>query len=117
MAYTKKARKFGRKRDEKKAFFRSLTRSLILHERIKTTEARAKSLRPFVEKLVTKAGKDGLSVRRSLLSVLGNDKKIVDKLIKEIAPKYKDRPGGYLRITKIEQKQGDDRKIAVIEFV
>ena len=96
---------------------RSLARSVILHDRIKTTEARAKSIRPYVEKLVTKAKKNDLPTRRLLLSRFNNDKKVTNKLLTVIAPKYANRPGGYTRITKIEPKPGSGRRVAVIEFV
>lgn len=107
-------RKFGRKRDQKKALLRGLAEALILHEKIKTTEAKAKELRPFIEKLVTKARKNTLASRRDLLKLFSN--KIVNKLIK-ISEKYKTRPGGYTRIIKLGTRQTDSAKITRIEFV
>ena len=117
MAYRRKTRKFGRERDIRNHFMRSLARSVILHGRVRTTVARAKEIRPYVEKLVTKAGKDTLAMRRLLLSRLSNDEAVVRKLFREIGPKYRDRQGGYTRITKVEPRPGSARTVAVIEFV
>lgn len=96
---------------------RSLARSVILHGRVKTTEARAKSIRPYVEKLVTKAGKNDLATKRLLLSRLNNDTVLVKKLTEEVGPKYRQKKGGYTRITKVEPRTGSERTVAVIEFV
>lgn len=112
-----KIRKFGRVRRQRVALMRGLVRSLIIHEKIKTTEAKAKSLRPMIEKMLTRAKVDSVHNRRVLSAKLGNDPEVVDRLIKEIAPKYKDRNGGYTRITKIVSQSADARKNAIIEFV
>ena len=117
MAYHKRGRKFGRTRDQRKQMMRSLARSVILHTRVQTTEARAKSIRPYLEKIVTKAAVNDLATRRLLLGRFNNDKVVVKKLLEEVGPKYKDRNGGYTRITKIEHRPGSGRKEAVIEFV
>ena len=118
MAYTRKAKRvFGRERDQKCALMRSLARALILNERIKTTEAKAKSLRPFVERLVTKSRENSLSRIRHLNVVLGNDNTVVSKLMKNIAPRYIDRNGGYTRIIKLHAANGSGRTEAIIEFV
>lgn len=109
-------RKFGRKTDERQAFMRSLALALIESGKIRTTEARAKELRPFIEKLVTKGREGTLASRRVVTSRLGGDSG-VKKLCDEIAPKYKDREGGYTRITKLPVRPGDASKMAVIEFV
>lgn len=116
MRHHVKNRKFGRKTDERRAFKRSLARALILREKIKTTEARAKELRPFIEKLVTKGLEGTLSSRRLIISHLGSVEG-VKKLCDEISPRYKKRGGGYTRITKLSRRQGDASKMAVIEFV
>jgi large subunit ribosomal protein L17 len=108
-------RKFGRKTDERRALLKSLARSLVLEGRIKTTEAKAKEVRPMVEKLVTKGRNVTLANRRSLISSLG-DEKAVAKLIKT-AEGYEGRQGGYLRIVKMLPRKGDAAKMAVIEFV
>lgn len=109
-------RKFGRVRRQRKALISGLARSLILHERIETTEAKAKELRPFIEKLITTGSKQTVAARRDILSKI-TDKEAVKKLVDTIAPKYKERQGGYTRIIKLPQRAGDAAKIAVIEFV
>ena len=96
---------------------RSLARSVILHTRVQTTEARAKSIRPYLEKIITKAAVNDLPTRRLLLSRFNNDAVVVKKLLEELGPKYKDRKGGYTRITKAESRPGSGRAVAVIEFV
>lgn len=111
-------RKFGRVKKVREALLRLLARALILEGKIKTTEAKAKELRPFVEKLVTKAKNATLVSRRLLISRLGAvEKEPVKILIDVIAPKYKTRSGGYTRIIKIAPRKSDGSKMAVIEFV
>ena len=116
MRHHVKNRKFGRKTDERKAFMRSLAQALIQREKIKTTEARAKELRPFVEKLISKGREGTLASRRIIISRLGDDND-VKKICDDISPRYKERSGGYTRITKLPQRPGDASKMAVIEFV
>jgi large subunit ribosomal protein L17 len=117
MAYTKKARTFGRKSGERQALMRSLARSLVLHERISTTEAKAKELRPFVERLVTYAKQNTLASRRLTKARLGDDE-AVKKLFEAIAPRYTDRAGGYTRVVKRTARGSNDaRKLAYIAFV
>jgi len=96
---------------------KGLALALIAHGRIETTEAKAKELRPIIEKLITKANVGTLSSRRLVISRLYNLTSEASKLIDEIAPKYKSRTGGYTRITKLPRRQGDASKMAVIEFV
>ncbi len=108
-------RKFGRKTDERRALLRSLARSLVLEGHIKTTQARAKEIRPLVEKMVTRGKVDSVSNRRLLESLLG-DAITVKKLL-ETAKQYTTRPGGYLRIVKMGPRKGDASPMAVIEFV
>lgn len=108
---------FGRVRNQRTALMRSLARALVLNGQIETTEAKAKSLRPYVEKLVTKAKEDTLSNRRHILARLGNDKETMEKLFTEIAPKYKDQKGGYTRVVKSPRVLEDGRKVAYISFV
>ena len=93
---------------------RSLARSLINKIR---TSTKAKALRPFVEKLVTKAKGDSLSARRLIVARLGGSEREVAKLFSDIAPRYKDRMGGYTRIAKVNAHKTDGRDVAVIEFV
>ena len=117
MAHTKRKRKFGRKSQQRKEFLRSLARSLILHEKIKTTQARAKALRPEIEKIITKARSSALATRKLLLSRFKNDEVVVEKLLTDLGPRYKNRAGGYTRIIKIETTPGTGRTVAIIEFV
>ncbi len=107
MRHHDKERKFGRQEDERRAFLRSLARNLILKEAIVTTEARAKSLRPFVERLITKSKVDSVANRRLVLARLGNSKDATNKLFSTLGPRYKDRAGGYVRIVRIAQRAGD----------
>jgi large subunit ribosomal protein L17 len=108
-------RKFGRKTDERRALLGGLCRSLIIRGKIKTTEAKAKEIRPMVEKLLTKAKSATLANRRALVSILG-DEKTATKIIKT-AGAYTDRAGGYTRIIKMGPRKGDAAPMAVIEFV
>jgi large subunit ribosomal protein L17 len=113
--HKKVGRKFGRKRDQRRALLRSLACNLITQEKIKTTEAKAKELRPFIEKFITRAKIDNLSNRRLLISKIGI--KSAKKLFNQIAPKYKERKGGYTRIIKLPPRKTDASKMAIIEFV
>ncbi len=111
-------RKFGRVRRQRTALLRSLAVSLIDNEKIKTTEAKAKELRPFIEKLITKSKEDSVPVRRLLISKLGDGTNFVaKKLTEKIAPKYKNCAGGYTRIIKLSPRKGDGSPMAQIEFV
>lgn len=117
MAYTKKARVFGRSRNQRRALLRSQARSLVLEERISTTEAKAKELRSFVERLVTYGKKNTLASRRLAKSRLGDDA-AVKKLFDTLAPRYADRAGGYTRVVKRAKRGSNDaRKLAYIAFV
>lgn len=117
MRHRKEGRKFHRMRGQRRAFLRGLASNLIRDERIETTETRAKAIRPIVEHFVTIAKKQNLAARRLLLSRL-HDKKIVEKLYGEIAPRYTERNGGYLRIVKsAKSRKRDGSQIATIEFV
>jgi len=109
-------RKFGREAGQRKALMRSLAEALIKHGKIKTTEAKAKELRPLVEKMVTRAKTNTLTSRRLLISRLGKEAQ-VKELLEIIAPRYLKRAGGYTRITKLAPRQSDGSKMAVIEFV
>lgn len=96
---------------------RSLARSLILHGKIQTTEAKAKELRPFIEKLITASNRGTLAARRLIATRLGGESDVSKKLSDDVAPKYKEREGGYTRITKLGPKSHDARETASIEFV
>jgi len=117
MRHHNKNRKFGRERNQRRALLRSLALSLIVRKKIKTTEAKAKELRPYIEKIVTQARTNTLNSRRIILSRLFNRDKEIKKLFDEIAPKYKDRKGGYTRIIKLLPRKSDSAKMAIIEFV
>lgn len=110
-------RKFGRSSNQRHALLKGLAASLITHGRILTTEAKAKELRPNVEKLVTKAKNPTLAARRLLLAGFYNNETVVSTLINDIAPRYTERPGGYTRIIKLAPRKGDASPMAVIEFV
>ncbi len=109
-------RKFGRENDARRALLRSLAGNLIIHEKITTTEAKAKELRSFVEKIITKGKEESLASRRLIAKELIVPK-YVDKVMKSISPRYKDREGGYTRILKLGSRGGDGSKMAIIEFV
>ena len=117
MPYSRKGPKFGRRSGQRVALLRSLARSMILHERIMTTNTKAKALRPHIEKIITKSRNSSLATRRLLLSRFNNDEHVVEKLLSNLGPRYKERKGGYTRITKVEGRPGSGRDIAVIEFV
>ncbi|HEY4515818.1 MAG TPA: 50S ribosomal protein L17 [Candidatus Paceibacterota bacterium] len=108
-------RKFGRVRKQRKALLNSLARSLVLHEKIKTTEPKAKELRPFVEKLVTSGKKATVAAHRSLATVIGSAATKI--LVSKISKKYEDRRGGFTRIVKLGNRKSDGSPMAVIEFV
>ena len=110
-------RKFGRPKSGRSALLKGLAASLITHERILTTEAKARELRPRIEKMVTRAKKPTLAARRVLLSGFYNNESVVSKLIDSIAPRYEKRAGGYTRIVKLVQRKSDGSPMAVIEFV
>jgi len=115
MKHRKSVRTLGRNRNQRKALLRSLAYALIMERAIKTTEAKAKELRPMVEKLITRAKTNSLYARRILISRIGTI--ATKKLITEIAPLFKDRKGGYTRITKLPHRASDSARVAVIEFV
>lgn len=117
MRHSHKGRSFGRSHDQRTALMRGLMKSLIIHERISTTEAKAKELRPLIEKLVTTSRVDTVANRRLVSARLGNDDEIVKKLFSAIAPRYMDRNGGYTRIVKRSVTATDGRQTAYISFV
>jgi len=116
MYHRKSYRRFGRSSEHRQAMFANLAASLIKHEQIITTLPKAKDLRPVVEKLVTLGKRGDLHARRQALAKLG-DEKMVKKLIDVLAPRYKERQGGYTRILKAGYRYGDAAPVAVIEFV
>ena len=116
MRHKKSGRKLGRTSSHRKAMFRNMAASLLLHETIKTTLPKAKELRRVVEPLITLARKDDISNRRLAFSRL-RDKVIVGKLFNDLGPHFKERPGGYLRILKIGQRSGDSAPMAIVQLI
>lgn len=109
-------RKFGRERGQRVALLKSLALSLVMKNKITTTEAKAKELRPFVEKLVTRAKVGTLASHRLLISRLGSIDAVA-RLMKDTAAKYEKRAGGYTRIVKLPRRLSDGAAMAVIEFI
>ena len=115
-ATPKKGRRFGGDAAHQRLMMANLAASLFAAEAIVTTEAKAKALRPVAEKLITKARKGGLHNHRQVVSYLG-DKEMTAKLFDDIAPRYEDRPGGYIRILKLGTRHGDNAPMARVELV
>lgn len=116
MRHRAKVSHFGRKSGPRKALIRGLVTSLVEHGRIKTTLAKAKELRRHVEKAVTMGKKQTLHSQRLLLSRYPNEKTVAT-IMKDLAPRFQDRPGGYTRILKLGNRPGDNAEMAYIEFV
>lgn len=116
MRHRKAGRKFGRNPAQRRALLRQLAISMIQNERLTTTEAKAKSLRPIVEKLVTIARVDSPHHRNLIMSKIDNKAATV-KLFEVIAPRFEEAPGGYTRISKLGQRHGDAASMALIEFI
>lgn len=118
MRHRLEGRKFGREKAHRTSLFRNLVKSMIVSPqgRIETTEAKAKSLRSYVDRLITYAKKDTVAARRLAYSVLGN-RTLVKKLFDEVAPQMAGRNGGYTRILKTGYRKGDSAPMAIIEFV
>ena len=118
MRHHNSKRKLGREKTQRNALVNSLAFNLIVRGKIKTTLPKAKELRPFVEKLVTRAKRGDLATRRSIISKLGgHHSREVKKLFEVIAPKYKDTKGGYTRVLKLGTRKADGAPMAIIEFV
>lgn len=115
MRKRKKGRKLSRKKSQRKALLKSLASSLLLKEKIETTEAKAKEVSRFVEGQISRAKIGNLASRRLLSNFFSSP--IVKKLIDEIGPRYKERKGGYTRIIKLGQRGSDGAKMAIIELV
>jgi large subunit ribosomal protein L17 len=116
MRHNVKGRKLGRTSSHRKATLQALATSLLKHKRIKTTLAKAKELRGFAEKLITKARKGDLHSQRQIMEFL-KDKEVVKELFGDIVTKIGDRPGGYTRVIKLGQRFGDSAQMAIIELV
>jgi large subunit ribosomal protein L17 len=116
MRHRKSGRKLGRNAPHRKAMYRNMAASLVQHETIKTTLPKAKELRRVVEPLITLAKEDGVSRRRLAFDRLRDDA-AVGKLFNELGPRFKDRPGGYLRILKMGFRPGDSAPMALVQLL
>jgi large subunit ribosomal protein L17 len=116
MRHRKAGRQLGRKSPHRTAMYRNMASSLVLHETIRTTLPKAKELRRVVEPLITLAKEDGVAQRRRAFDRL-RDKAVVGKLFNELGPRYRARPGGYLRILKIGYRPGDSAPMALVQLV
>ena len=117
MRHRLSGRKLNRTHSHRRAMFVNLSAALIKHEQIVTTLPKAKDLRRVVERLVTLGKRGGLHARRQALSKLGGDASLVEKLFSTLQDRYKDRPGGYLRVIKSGVRFGDNAPMAIVEFV
>ncbi len=113
MAY----RKLGRETRVRRSILAGLTKDVIMNESIVTTEARAKEVRKFVDKMITYGKKGTLVSRRKALAFLHNDNEVVSKVFNELAPRYESRNGGYTRIIKLKERRGDDALEVRLELV
>jgi len=116
MRHARAGRKFGRNPAQRSALLRQLAISMILHERITTTEAKAKEIQPVVERLVTMARQDTAHHRKLVMSKIDNDVATA-KLFEVIAPRFESQPGGYTRVAKLGMRRGDAATMCLIEFV
>jgi len=114
--HRKKGRKLSRHPSHKKATMRNMATSLFRHERIETTTAKAKELRPYAERLITLARRGDIHSRRLAASKI-RDREVLGKLFDDIAPRYADRPGGYTRVLKLGSRKGDAAEMSLIELV
>src|SRR3954452_21005926 len=117
MRHQRKRHQLSRSASHRKALLRNLCKEVIDHERIKTTEAKAKAAKPEVEKLITLAKRGDLHARRQALSALHQDKFAVHKLFEEVAPRYEGRAGGYTRILKLGPRRSDASEMVYLELV
>jgi large subunit ribosomal protein L17 len=117
MRHQKLRNKLSRDSAHRRALLMNLTKEILEHERIKTTEAKAKAVKPELEKLITLGKRGDLHARRQALAALGQDKFAVYKLFDEVAPRYVDRPGGYSRILKLGPRRSDATEMVFIELV
>jgi large subunit ribosomal protein L17 len=117
MRHAKQKGKLSRDSAHRRALMRNLCREVIQHERITTSQAKAKAVKPKLEKLITLAKRGDLHARRQALSELSQDKFLVHKLFEEIAPRYAERPGGYTRIVKLGPRRSDSTEMVFLELV
>ena len=109
--------KLSRDAAHRRALLRNLSKELLEHERIQTSQAKAKAVKPEVERLITLAKRGDLHARRQALSALGQDKFTVHRLFEEVAPRYSERPGGYTRIVKLGPRRSDSTEMVFLELV
>ena len=129
MRHLKKGRALGSDASHTKAMLRSLALALLVNERIKTTEARAKEVRPLVDRIITWGKQGDVHSRRLIIAALGGEKKLVNpatekrdlelsyRVIHDLAPRFAERPGGYTRILKLGPRKGDNAPMVILEFV
>jgi len=115
MKHKIKGRQFKRSKSQRKALLKHLTESLVLHEKITTTTAKAKELSPYIERLITKAKKQNLSSAKAMHDILADE--AAKKMINDISKKYKTRNGGYTRVIKVGERKGDVADMSIIELV
>ena len=116
MRHKKKGKKLGRKKEPREMMLRNLASSVLIYEKIKTTEVKAKAVKSLVEKIITTAKKGDLSSRKKLVEILPQ-KMAVKKTFEVLKEKYQDRPGGYTRIIKLGNRQGDGAEMVILELV
>jgi large subunit ribosomal protein L17 len=116
MRHNVAGRRLGRSTGHRQALYRNLVTELLKHEKIITTEAKAREVRPVAEKMITLGKKSGLHSYRQALSYV-TDKKVTAKIFAELGPRYKERPGGYTRIVKLEPRLGDGAPMVQLELV
>ena len=116
MRHNVAGRRLGRSTGHRQALYRNLVTDLLKHEKIVTTEAKAREIRPMAEKMITLGKKSGLHSYRQALSYV-TDKKVTAKIFAELGPRYKERPGGYTRIVKLEPRLGDGAPMVQLELV
>jgi large subunit ribosomal protein L17 len=117
MRHGKQRNKLSRDSAHRRALMRNLCRDVIEHERITTSQAKAKAVKPKLEKMITLAKRGDLHARRQVLAELGQDKFLVHKLFEEVAPRYASRPGGYTRIVKLGPRRSDSTEMVFLELV
>jgi large subunit ribosomal protein L17 len=117
MRHQKTRNKLSRSSAHRKALLMNLVKEVLEHERIKTSEAKAKAVKPELEKLITLGRRGDLHARRQALSALGQDKFAVYRLFEEVAPRYTERPGGYTRILKLGPRRSDSTEMVFLELV
>jgi large subunit ribosomal protein L17 len=117
MRHQKDRGKLSRSASHRKALLMNLSREVITHERIQTTEAKAKAVKPDLERLITLARRGDQHARRQAMARLGQDKAVVYKLFEEIGPRYSERPGGYTRILKLGPRRSDSTEMVLLELV